>query len=670
MPRFVSTKKNEPLRAAKEESGHISADVPTVSMSDTELKARRKVKLLGHEVKVPWKRKHHSHHESNHDGGAESGDQHHYWAEAALRNGSDASPEPTPRSLSSSATAAGGGGGVNKYSKSGSQPLEEPVKISKVIQDTLHLSAVGASEVARMQARIDDMWAEEVVLGCECEIFGAIRAAALTVQAGAQEDAAAAVREAALAAAEAEAAALQTVRSRLAARDCVLFEGGLEGLQTRLKRRIRETQSGIQPYIQLLQDRDRAHEVVRIMDRLLREAQEEYANVNSMKTAKSEVVLELQDKASEKEWLQKQLALVLDNFEASSLLTLEGTSQDFEDFFRATVSGGCEANCSLRQRAVRCLEQIRQLGNAATSALATLTSVEVDDTDSGHAPEQSSVLLPCPARQPLQPQAGIEPASKSFPSRLEAAAAAAAEAIALDSKSHVSQGSPISLSSMTAAPSPSKSASEQPPHSHREVDDDEAEEDDMEEEVVENEEKEKKEGKDRDEEQIKEEELEEKGNVEKEKDPKDEEPPLVGETPEKEKGEGQPAEGCHEKENESKADDRVGKDRQCDDAGEHGTSLPGRYDAGHTSATGSTSPRCTAEHPPTAAFLAPTSRNPNSSAVLPTAETTPQYQRISMAAASPAGSPPALSMSAISYDCLDDDEEASEECRDTVPNFR
>lgn len=260
------------------------------------------------------------------------------------------------------------------------------MKLGNIIKEVVAWANEGDAEVRLLQARIDDMWVDEVVLGCETEIYGSIKQAAADVQAGSL-DPASAFRQSSQLADEAEATAVQSVRARLVARDCVRFKGGLQALEARIKRRILETLDHVQPYLERLKDPERASEVQRRMELLLREAQEEYASVNAMKTAKSEVVLELQDKASQREWFTRQLALSLDIIEGSPLFLNSANPRDAEHFFVETVRS-CEADDPLRQRTVRCLEHIRQWGNAAAGALAALGAVDVDDTDSQKPPEE------------------------------------------------------------------------------------------------------------------------------------------------------------------------------------------------------------------------------------------------------------------------------------------
>merc|ERR550532_1557324 len=89
-----------------------------------------------------------------------------------------------------------------------------------------------------------------------------------------------------------------------------------------------------------------------------------------MKTAKSEVMLELQDEASEREWMARQLAAAVELLEASQLRP-DVVPEDFERFFSETL-GRCKLDDPLRKRAVGTLETLRLLGNAAAGALAAL----------------------------------------------------------------------------------------------------------------------------------------------------------------------------------------------------------------------------------------------------------------------------------------------------------
>mmetsp|Transcript_64708 Transcript_64708/g.162837 ORF Transcript_64708/g.162837 Transcript_64708/m.162837 type:complete len:613 (+) Transcript_64708:98-1936(+) len=266
-------------------------------------------------------------------------------------------------------------------------------KLGNLINDVVQWRSHGEGEVAVLQARIDDMWLDEVMLGCDTELFGSVRQAARAVESG-QLDSESAIRQATAAAEEAEAMALNSVRARMQARDCVHLQGGLQALQQRVRRRRADTSDVVKPYVERLKEPGRAQEVVRVMDRLLREAQEEYESVNAMKTAKSEVVLELQDRASERDWLTRLLLMSLDLIEAGPLFSPTASPHDAEHFFVETVRS-CEADDPLRERALRCLEHMRLWGNAAARALTALRPEHVEDTDSVFV---TSPAMACAAR--------------------------------------------------------------------------------------------------------------------------------------------------------------------------------------------------------------------------------------------------------------------------------
>jgi len=303
------------------------------------------------------------------------------------------SPGVSPRSVMSTCT--------NGSRFLAAAPHVPTVRLGNLMKDVVQWCDHGETEVTTLQARIDDMWVEEVVLGCDTEIYGGIRQAALEVEAGTR-DTDSAVRQAHLLTEEAESTALHAVRTRMVARDCVRYQGGVEALQSRIKRRVGETSASVRPYMERLKDAERAPEVVRVMDRLLREAQEEYASVNAMKTAKSEVVLELQDKVSQREWMQRQLSMSLDILEASQLFGPNAAPRDAEHFFVETVRS-CDPDDPLRQRTLRCLEHLRLWGNAAAGALAAVGSVDVDDTDgasvAGRCEEDRSKASPARAAE-------------------------------------------------------------------------------------------------------------------------------------------------------------------------------------------------------------------------------------------------------------------------------
>lgn len=291
----------------------------------------------------------------------------------------DWAPAPSP----SPAASECGGRVCGFFSQGAEKGPAAPGELGDIVCGFSRWRTEGEKEVAKLQERIDDMWLDEVMFGCDTELFGRVRHAAAELEAGHLLPAAAA-RRAAGAAEETEADALQSIRARLAARDCVRLQGGATGLDERVRRWRREASEAVRPYLERLAQPGGAQEVRNAMDRLVKEAQEEYASMNAMKTAKSEVVLELQDRLRRQ--LTLQLALAVELLEASPLFMDVVPVLDAGYFFTEGL-GRCTPQDPLRKRTVRCLEVLQQWGTAAARALAGLRRVdgreEEEDTDTG-----------------------------------------------------------------------------------------------------------------------------------------------------------------------------------------------------------------------------------------------------------------------------------------------
>ncbi|CAE7366124.1 pum [Symbiodinium sp. CCMP2592] len=159
------------------------------------------------------------------------------------------------------------------------------------------------------------------------------------------------------------------------ARDVVRFDGGAEALE----RTVRETRSraieAVKPWIQLLADRRQCPEVRKAMEVLLHETREEYESTLEMKTAKAEVVQELQDRASQQEWMLRQLADAVEILE-DALLCTTTVPMDLELFFTDVLAQPVSEE--LRTRAVSCLRALARCGAAAKRTLSTLGVVSGD----------------------------------------------------------------------------------------------------------------------------------------------------------------------------------------------------------------------------------------------------------------------------------------------------
>ncbi|CAE7707391.1 pum, partial [Symbiodinium sp. CCMP2456] len=159
------------------------------------------------------------------------------------------------------------------------------------------------------------------------------------------------------------------------ARDVVRFDGGAEALE----RTVRETRSraieAVKPWIQLLGDRRQCPEVRKAMEVLLQETREEYESTLEMKTAKAEVVQELQDRDSQQEWMLRQMADAVEILE-DALLCTTTVPMDLELFFTDVLAQPVSEE--LRTRAVSCLRALARCGAAAKRTLSTLGVVSGD----------------------------------------------------------------------------------------------------------------------------------------------------------------------------------------------------------------------------------------------------------------------------------------------------
>eukprot|EP00933_Yihiella_yeosuensis_P047919 TRINITY_DN4390_c0_g2_i1.p1 TRINITY_DN4390_c0_g2~~TRINITY_DN4390_c0_g2_i1.p1 ORF type:complete len:652 (-),score=206.77 TRINITY_DN4390_c0_g2_i1:5-1960(-) len=266
-----------------------------------------------------------------------------------------------------------------------------PVKLSDIISNFKQWRAHGKQDVERLQARIDDMWLDEVMLGCDAELYDRIREVAVALEAGGDSQTAQAQVRAALS--ETEVLALQSVGTRLDARDCVRLQGGSEGLEQRVRQLRAKAAQVVEPYMEMMKDPKGSTDVRLAMERLLTEAQQEYASLNAMKTAKAEVVIELQDKDAEQDWMSRQLEISLELLEALEL-GRSASPEDVEFFFLEALGNCSVQEPGLYQRAVKCLRLLKEWGKAAAGALARFDgqdSTEMNAADQSDVPEKGSV---------------------------------------------------------------------------------------------------------------------------------------------------------------------------------------------------------------------------------------------------------------------------------------
>lgn len=243
-------------------------------------------------------------------------------------------------------------------------PLRSQLPLGQLFRHYLQWRREGQGEVERMQAKIDDMWLQEMMLGCDTELFETVRKAAEAVESGGEP--LQALGRGLRAAEETEALALQSLHARLQARDCVRFAGGAEALEKRVRDTRAKAVQAVRPWIELLADRRQCHEVRKAMEVLLKETKEEYNSTLSMKTAKAEVVQELQDRSGQQEWTVKQLQDAVESLEETHLCEAS-SPMDLESFFVDTMSQSIPEDLGLR--AVNCLEALVRCGNAAARAL-------------------------------------------------------------------------------------------------------------------------------------------------------------------------------------------------------------------------------------------------------------------------------------------------------------
>lgn len=306
-------------------------------------------------VHVPWRKSHHS----------SSADP------APLQGPELPPPQPQPQPQSPGRPSASGGAGPLPAAPAAAgvaSAAAGAVGLGGLVSEFTRWRTTGQEAVASLRERIDDMWLDELMLGCDTELFGRLRSIAAEVESGA--DPYDASGRATTVARETEAIALKSLEVRLSARDFVAMQGGAEGMEKSIRQLRAKATNGVMPYILQLRDPRQARSVRVAMEDQLAAAQEEFASINAMKTAKSEVMLELQDEASEREWMARQLAAAVELLEASPLRA-DVAPQDLERFFVETV-GRCKPDDPTRKRAVDCLEAMRLLGAAAGRALESL----------------------------------------------------------------------------------------------------------------------------------------------------------------------------------------------------------------------------------------------------------------------------------------------------------
>ncbi|CAJ1378517.1 unnamed protein product [Effrenium voratum] len=178
------------------------------------------------------------------------------------------------------------------------------------------------------------------------------------------------------------------------ARDCVRFAGGAEALE----RQVRETRAkavrAVRPWIELLAEPRQCREVRQAMEIMLQETREEYNTTLSMKTAKAEVVQELQDRSSQQEWMIKQLQDAVELLEDSQLCTATA-AMDLELFFLDAL--GSPMPQELCTRAGGCLRALVRCGRAAARVLEATGEAEGEESD---VPETSPEAVTSVAEEP------------------------------------------------------------------------------------------------------------------------------------------------------------------------------------------------------------------------------------------------------------------------------
>mmetsp|Transcript_43462 Transcript_43462/g.138353 ORF Transcript_43462/g.138353 Transcript_43462/m.138353 type:complete len:408 (+) Transcript_43462:70-1293(+) len=292
--------------------------------------------------------------------------------------------------------------------------------LADIVGDVARWQRTGQEAVASLRERIDDMWLDELMLGCDTELFSRVRQAAIEIEGGAEPEGV--VHRAIAGAEEAEDMALKSLQVRLSARDCVAAPGGAKGMESRIRQLRKRATSSVMPHILLLRDSREAKGVRLEMESQLEAAQEEFVSINAMKTAKSEVMIELQDESSEREWMMRQLASAVEFLEASQLQA--GPAQkDIEQFFTDSV-GSCQDDDPLRRRAVQCMEVLQLWGGAAAQALAKLGEGEAEAVAERKRDEGTS-KRPCGHLERPARLASAAPVRASSASALQAGALAA-----------------------------------------------------------------------------------------------------------------------------------------------------------------------------------------------------------------------------------------------------
>jgi len=275
--------------------------------------------------------------------------------------------------------------------------------LPSLVRDFAQWRNMGDHAVAVLRECVDDMWLDELMLGCETELLSCIRQAAIDVQRGLEPREV--IQRTTVAVEGADALALKSLSSRFDARDGVALQGGVEAMRARIRRRLASLTSSVSPYISQLSDKGLVDNVKRVMEEQLQAAQEEFESTNKMKTAKAEVMVELQDECSKKDWLSRQLGTAVDVLE-SSTLRIAAVHEDVVSFFVETIRSSSE-DIPMQRRAIDCLQTLRSWGSAAAAALAALgdcgvTSVSEDEKAGEAAPTPAHVEVPIRAQASTQ----------------------------------------------------------------------------------------------------------------------------------------------------------------------------------------------------------------------------------------------------------------------------
>jgi len=314
------------------------------------------------------------------------------WEFATPRHGSVQDEFVTPRHGTSLSAGSPG---------STAWPASPPAaNLGCILRDfALQQKVHSEKSVASLLAKIDDLWAKEVVHSCDMELFSRVRQAAADVESGRQppEDA---VRVVVAAAAETEADGMQSMRTRMAARDCVSSPGGLEGLQLEVRAQRAQASERVSEAISLLQE-GKAAEVRKAMGQMARLASDAYEEANQEKTAKSEILEELHDKKSHHDWILRQLSDAMDLLEATPLF-MHGVSPLDAQYFFTDAIRECASEDPQRQRATKCLEVLKQWGVAAARVLQDLAGSDSQPSSDKDA-EPAVAGLPRQEGPPLPP---------------------------------------------------------------------------------------------------------------------------------------------------------------------------------------------------------------------------------------------------------------------------